>query len=113
VQARTYVAEERELLDLVGRAVREVEPSAQIILYGSRVRGTAEMDSDWDLLILLDGSVDHHRATTVRHRLYDLELEHEASPVLSAIVVERREWDSALYREMPFHENVERDGVEL
>ncbi len=32
--------------------VHEVEPTAQVWLYGSRVRGEARDDSDWDVLVL-------------------------------------------------------------
>jgi predicted nucleotidyltransferase len=44
-----------ELLERVKHAVHEVEPEADIVLYGSRARGDAHAESDWDFLILLDG----------------------------------------------------------
>lgn len=65
------------LLHRIRDTIHGIEPAARIILYGSRARGDARPDSDWDLLILLNGAVDHHRAATVRHRLYDLELEND------------------------------------
>jgi predicted nucleotidyltransferase len=40
-------------------------------LYGSRARGNAQAESDWDFLILLDGVVDDARTDAVRHRLYE------------------------------------------
>jgi predicted nucleotidyltransferase len=44
---------ERELLETCRDAVREVVPGAVLILYGSRARGDAGWDSDYDLLILV------------------------------------------------------------
>ncbi|MBS1250425.1 MAG: hypothetical protein MAG431_02019 [Chloroflexi bacterium] len=41
------------LLKQVKMTVRDLSPAAEIILYGSRARGTAKADSDWDFLILL------------------------------------------------------------
>lgn len=40
------------MLDLIEQNVHEVEPTAQVWLYGSRVRGEAHEDSDWDVLVL-------------------------------------------------------------
>ena len=112
-ERRAITSAERDLLGRVRSAVREVEPDARIILYGSRARGDAGAESDWDLLVLVDGPVDHARASVVRHRLLEVSLEQEDCPVLSAIVRGKSEWDSPLYRAMPFHANVEREGVEL
>ncbi len=42
------------ILQRIKMLVLKREPSAKIYLYGSRVKGTAKSDSDWDLLILLD-----------------------------------------------------------
>jgi predicted nucleotidyltransferase len=91
--------------------LRNIEPTARIILYGSHARGDAHSDSDWDLLILLDGPVACHRIAAIHHRLYQLELETDT--VLSALVCSQEEWDSPLSRAMPFHTNVAREGVEL
>ncbi|SPF38929.1 UTP:GlnB (Protein PII) uridylyltransferase [Syntrophobacter sp. SbD1] len=100
-----------ELLKQVKRAVHEVEPDADIILYGSRSRGSAVSDSDWDFLILVDGSVSEERIDRIRDRLYDLELESEA--VLSSIVRSRDEWNSTTYRSLPFRQRVEHEGKRL
>ena len=39
---------------LIKQAVGSIDPKAQIILYGSRARGTEKKESDWDILILTD-----------------------------------------------------------
>jgi len=103
--------ERAELLSRVKETVRAIEPEAEIILYGSRSRHEAGSESDWDFLVLLDGPVGDARADVIRHRLY--EVEWESGEVLCAIVRSREEWRSSLYRAMPFHQNVERDGVPL
>ncbi len=53
-----------DLLRKVKEALEEIEPSAEIYLYGSRARRDNREDSDWDFLILIDGIVD--TARTVR-----------------------------------------------
>jgi predicted nucleotidyltransferase len=100
-----------ELLQQVKRVVHEVEPDAEVILYGSRSRGDALSDSDWDFLILVDGPVNDERTDRMRHQLY--EIEWECGAVLSSIVRSREEWNSALYRALPFHQRIEQEGTRL
>jgi predicted nucleotidyltransferase len=99
------------LLRQVKHAIHEVEPAAEIILYGSRSREDAGAESDWDFLVLVDGPVNDVRIDTIRHRLYDLEW--ECGEVLCSVVRSRVEWNSPRYRAMPFHQNVEREGIPL
>lgn len=102
---------QEELLQRVKQTVHEAEPGAEIILYGSRARQEAGSESDWDFLVLVDGPMSEARADAVRHRLY--EVEWESGEVLCAVVRSREEWYSPRYRAMPFHQNVEREGVTL
>jgi predicted nucleotidyltransferase len=100
-----------ELLELVKLAIREVEPDAEIILYGSRSRKDSDAQSDWDFLILLDGPINDERIDKIRHRLY--EIEWQSDEVLCSIIRDRKEWNSPVWKSMPFHQNVELDGIVL
>ncbi|MBC8394826.1 MAG: nucleotidyltransferase domain-containing protein [Deltaproteobacteria bacterium] len=100
-----------ELIEQIRHAVHEVEPKAEIILYGSRSRGDALSESDWDFLILVDGPINDERTDRIRHRLY--EIEWESGEVISSIVRDRKEWNSDLYRSMPFHKRVQQEGMRL
>lgn len=97
-----------ELLKRVKAAVLELEPEAQVILYGSRARGTAQPDSDWDFLILLP-RMDKALEWQIKDRLYDIELETDT--VLSSIIRSRQEWLSKRYEVVPLRREIERDGV--
>ena len=100
-----------ELIEQIRQAVYEVEPEAEIILYGSRSRGEALPESDWDLLILVDGPIDDRLTDSIRHRLY--EIEWESGEVISSIIRNRDEWNSNLYKTMPFHQRVQEEGMRL
>jgi predicted nucleotidyltransferase len=43
-----------KVISMIRDTIREAEPTAQIILYGSRARGDAREDSDWDVLAIVD-----------------------------------------------------------
>lgn len=101
----------RQIRKRVRQAVHGLEPGAEIILYGSRSRGEGRSDSDWDFLILLDGPVDERRKDRIRHQLY--EIEWDLGEELSAVIFSRKDWESDRYRALPFHHNVERDGLSL
>jgi predicted nucleotidyltransferase len=100
-----------ELLERVKRAVHKIEPEADIVLYGSRARGDAHAESDWDFLILLDGVVDEARTDAIRHRLY--EIEWDCGEVLCSIVRSRQEWDSSLQQATPFAKILREQGIRM
>ncbi|MBI3976556.1 MAG: nucleotidyltransferase domain-containing protein [Chloroflexi bacterium] len=100
-----------DLTDRICAAVHEVEPTSRVILYGSRARGDAAPDSDWDLLILVDGPVTREREEALTDRLFNLGLETDT--VLSSLVHSKEEWASPIYQAVPFHENVTREGIPI
>ena len=85
----TEQVEKSELLKQVKTAVLTLAPNAEIIMYGSRARGTARTDSDWDFLILLPASQDKTLENQIKDRLYDVELETDT--VLSSIIRSKQE----------------------
>ena len=95
-------------LDLLRRckqAVERVATDATVVLYGSRARGNANKDSDYDILVIVDRPVDMNLKKQILSNVYPLELETGA--VLTLIVYSRQKWNSPLYRAMPFHKNVQ------
>jgi predicted nucleotidyltransferase len=79
--------------------------------YGSRARGDAGLESDYDLVILIDGPVDCTLEDHIRQRLYSLEL--ESGVALSGSAYNCSDWYSLLYRAMPFNQTVEKEGIIL
>lgn len=100
-----------DLLNRCKKIVLGIIPDSQIVLYGSRARGDAGTDSDFDLLVLVNGPVDWKIERLLGNRLYDLEL--ETGKILSLQVISRDKWDSPLFQAMPFRKNVEREGITI
>jgi predicted nucleotidyltransferase len=78
---------------------------------GSRARGDATGNSDYDLLVLMDRPVDMTLREGLIECIYPIELDTGA--VITLMTYNLNEWESSRYQVMPFHKNVERDGVLL
>ncbi|MBU0700297.1 nucleotidyltransferase domain-containing protein [bacterium] len=101
----------KKLLRQCVEAIRKIEPSAKVILYGSRATGKYSIDSDYDLLVLSDDNVNLKKEDIFRQQLFPIELEEGC--VVTVNVYNINQWNTPLYQAMPFHQNVEKDGVVL
>jgi uncharacterized protein len=86
-------------------------PQADIILYGSKARGDYDESSDIDLLLLVNSKVDRSLREEVGEIKYEMELKYD---VVFGLFIENKDvWDSPLARAMPFHWNIDREGVAI
>lgn len=99
------------LLLKIKTSILAIEPSAEIILYGSRARKDYREYSDWDFLILVDGEVDTTRTDLIRSALFDIEL--DTGQVINSIIRSRQEWNSPKYSVVPLYKNIEREGIHI
>lgn len=102
---------ERAILTRCRDAVTDIDPSAEVILYGSRARGDAEPESDYDLLILIDGEATLDREDIFRRQIYLIEL--ETGSVFTILLASRKDWSSPLCDAMPLYQNIKKEGVVL
>ncbi len=100
----------KHISQLIRHYINAIDPKADIIMYGSRARGDERPDSDWDILILTDYSVDLITERKFRNKLYDLEL--ETGEPLSIFVYSKNDWQTK-QRITPFYENVTQEGVRI
>jgi len=99
------------LLNRVKKSVHAITPNADIIFYGSRVRGEEREYSDWDFLILVDQPVKRDLKEKIQDSLYEIEL--DTDEILSCIMRSKKEWNSGRYSVLPYKKNVVREGVLL
>jgi len=109
VEQKNFSAE--SIPRMVKETVRSVAPDAEVILFGSRARGDYGSDSDWDFLVLVDGSADWEASRPVHDALFDALL-IEGVPV-SCVIHSKSEWNTPYSKATPFYKNVARDGVAL
>ncbi|AFY73856.1 DNA polymerase sigma [Synechococcus sp. PCC 7502] len=103
--------ESKALLERIKKLVCAIEPTAQIFLYGSRARNDARPDSDWDILILVDGVVNPSRRDHLRHEIY--EIEWETGEVICSIIRSRQEWYTPQFQQTPFTQAIDKEAILL
>lgn len=100
----------KHIAKLIRKKIDEIDPGAQVILFGSRARGDERIDSDWDLLILTEYPVDIEKERQFRNNLYDLEL--ETGEPFSLFAYSKFDWDTKQIIS-PFHLRVMKEGISL
>lgn len=98
-----------EFLQAVKRSVQEIDPQAEVWLFGSRARGDARPDSDWDFLVLTEKQVDRPFKYSIWDQLNELEL--SAERVISTRVWNNRYWSDMVVTDL--YQNIQEDGRRL
>lgn len=89
-------------------AMKTMPPGGRLWLYGSRARGDATEQSDWDLLIILDKpKLEQSDYDNISFPL--TELGWETGDVILPTMYTKTEWEGMSF--MPYYKNVERDKV--
>ena len=102
---------DRQIISLIRNKIYRKNPEAEVILFGSRARGDAGKNSDWDVLILLNRSdVDKNIEKEYREEMFDVEL--EIMEPISTFVYSKNEWETK-YSVTPLYQNIKREGVVL
>jgi predicted nucleotidyltransferase len=102
---------EQNIIKKIRQKVNELDSSAEVILYGSRARGDNKIDSDWDILILLNKkNVDKNTERVFRHHLFDLEL--EIGVPISVYVYSKQDWEGK-YSVTPLFNSIKKEGIPI
>lgn len=102
--------DEQAWLDSYRQALADQFPNLveEIVIFGSKARGTAKPDSDIDVLVVIREG-DRRLKDAVRRPGYMLSIGTDAVP--SMMVLTKEEWSLLQKREAPFWQTVTRDGV--
>ena len=102
--------DKKVVLTWIRNLVKEIDPTADVILYGSRARGDEHPESDWDLLILVNSNSDLEYEMLFRHKLYEIEL--ELGEAFSVFVYNKNEWRSNHWM-TPMYQNIAKEGLRI
>ena len=101
----------KQIIDAITGKARQIVPvGAEVILFGSRARGDARDNSDWDVLILLEK--DRITSKDIDDYTYPLrELGWLYNQSINAILYTKKDWNKSITS--PFRQNVLNDGIRL
>jgi predicted nucleotidyltransferase len=102
---------DNKIKDKIKGTVMSLDSNAEVYIYGSRARGDASVESDWDVMVITSRPVTPQLKRSMRHALYEIEWDNEC--VISSIIHSRAEWDNHLMRTTPFYRNVTREAVRI
>lgn len=108
----TLTADDQTWLDAYRQVLREQFPGVvqDMIIFGSKARGTAGPDSDLDIVLLIREG-DWRFKRQLKYPGYDLSIGTDVVP--SLLVYTLAEWQRLRERQSVFREVVERDGVSV
>lgn len=99
------------LVARISQSIKNTEPTATVILYGSYARGDQHLNSDVDILILLDKErITPDDEQRISYPLY--EIEFETGHLISPLVLAKKDWEKR-HHITPFYKNVVAEGIAL
>lgn len=99
-----------QVIKAMGDKLRSIDPNAKAYLFGSRARGDARDDSDWDVLILLDKP----RVTLEDYNKYSYplwELGWDYDELINTVIFTEKEWKENTFT--LFNHNVKAEAIAI
>jgi predicted nucleotidyltransferase len=105
------VLDKKNILFKIKSLIKEIEPDAKIILFGSTARGDSKENSDIDLLILVNKNhISRKEEKRIKYPLYDLEF--DTGQIISPFIISALEWENK-HSFTPLYKNIKEEGIEL
>ena len=103
--------DDQNILQVLTDEARKVTPAGgRVWLYGSRARGDAHEDSDWDILIILNkNKVGPQDFDDIAYPLIELGWDYNAN--VSPQIYSAQEWQKISFT--PYYKNVLHDKIEM
>lgn len=108
-KASSLTKNELHALEEIKRRIQACSPVHEFIIFGSKARGDARPDSDIDLLIVFERTLDWRETDKVIGETYEVNLTH--GTLFTALPVARADWENELWPGVGLKQNIQADGI--
>jgi predicted nucleotidyltransferase len=103
--------EEKIILDFKNRIPPDISCHVKkVIVFGSRARGDAQKDSDFDVLVLVDEK-NSALEEILNDAAYQVMWDAFFTPILSLKIMTQTHFEEFLQKGYSFYRNVEKEGI--
>ena len=82
-----------------------------LIVFGSVARGEATMESDLDVLAVIDRELSYAEETAAYDAVYRTNLQYETN--ISLVIVDSARWELPVWSQLPLYQAVQQEGLLL
>ncbi|ODS34350.1 MAG: nucleotidyltransferase [Candidatus Scalindua rubra] len=102
---------EKDALSNLITDIKSSWPDAKLKIFGSKVKGVSDEESDLDILIVLPCDVTEETRRQIIHKVFEINLAFESN--ISPLIMAEKEWESPRFSLLPIHTFIEEEGVPL
>jgi predicted nucleotidyltransferase len=100
--------DDRKILETLAQKVRDLYPGARIWVFGSRARGDAAWEFDFDACIVLPEK-DESAESAIRNICWEIGFENDR--VITTVIMDRSQFENGPMSESTLVANILREGV--
>lgn len=101
--------QENRALQELSTFIKAHWPQARAKVFGSKIKGTADEESDLDTLIELPLGITEDVRRQIIHRVFEINLAFGTN--LSVLIVSQEEWEQGYLSLLPIHSEVEEGSI--
>ena len=102
---------EIDALDKLKTELKRQWSDVKMKIFGSKITGKFDEESDIDLLILLPSEVTESIRSKIINKVFEINLQFDTS--ISALILGKSEWEDSVISSLPIYYFIEKEGVLL